>query len=337
MIQPVLSVRNLTTEFDVGSGFLRAVDSVSFDLYPGEVLGVVGESGSGKSATVLSSLRLIPEPPAHIRAGEVIFEDRDLLKLSRKQLKQVRGKHIGVVFQDPMTSLNPVLTVGQQIVEALEAHDPELKRGAARVRAESLLAEVGVPDPKTRLGQYPHEFSGGMRQRAMIAIAMANNPAVLIADEPTTALDVTIQAQVLRVLEKARSESGAATILITHDLGLIAEMADRVVVMYASRVVETGTVHEVFNSPRHPYTVGLLGSLPKIDGPIHRLASIDGSPPDPVRLPSGCPFQPRCRLAGGREVCTNVRPDLDGVTDTQRAACHFTDEVPGFARKEGVV
>ena len=315
---PVLSIRNLTTEFAVGSGVLRAVDAVSFDLHQGEVLGVVGESGSGKSATVLSALRLIPEPPARIRSGEVIFQGKDLLSLSKSELRRVRGKGIGMVFQDPMTSLNPVLTIGQQIVEVLEAHDPNLKREQARSKAVELLDSVGVPDPARRIRQYPHEFSGGMRQRAMIAIAIANTPAVLIADEPTTALDVTIQAQVLRVLEESRRETGAATILITHDLGLIAEMADRVVVMYAGRVVETGTAHEIFNSPRHPYTVGLLGSLPAIDGP------------------PGCPFLPRCGLADGREVCREQRPPLAPASDSQLSACHFMDEVPGYAMARGV-
>ncbi len=334
---PLLSVQNLTTEFTVESGVLRAVDSVSFDLHAGEVLGVVGESGSGKSATVLSALRLIPQPPAVIRGGEVWFNGRDLLQLSERELKRVRGRDISMIFQDPMTSLNPVLTIGQQIAEVLEAHDRDLSGREVVERSVELLDSVGVPDARNRLKQYPHEFSGGMRQRAMIAIAMANTPSVLIADEPTTALDVTIQAQVLSVLEKSRTESGAATILITHDLGLIAEMADRVVVMYAGRVVESGPTDEIFNSPKHPYTVGLLGSLPKLEGEIQRLVSIDGSPPDLIALGPGCPFYVRCELAGTRSLCSSERPSLEVASSNHLSACHFHDEVESFAQRAGVL
>ncbi len=336
-LTPLLSVQSLTTEFAVEGGVLRAVDSVSFDLQAGELLGVVGESGSGKSVTVLSALRLIPQPPARIRSGEVWFGGQDLLKLSERELKKIRGRDIGMIFQDPMTSLNPVLSIGQQIAEVLEAHNPELSRSDVTERSVELLASVGVPDAKSRLKQYPHEFSGGMRQRAMIAIAMANTPSVLIADEPTTALDVTIQAQVLDVLERSRSQSGAATILITHDLGLIAEMADRVVVMYAGRVVESGPTDEIFNSPQHPYTVGLLGSLPKLEGEIQRLVSIDGTPPDLVALGAGCPFAERCAMADSRSICNDERPALELVADSHASACHFSNEVQGFARKEGVL
>ena len=331
-----MSIRGLTTEFVTAAGTLRAADDVSYDVHPGEVLGVVGESGSGKSVTVLSALGLIPQPPARITAGEVIVDGRDLLTLPKKELRKVRGGSIGMIFQDPMASLNPVLTVGQQIIETIAAHNPSTSRKASRARAADLLALVGVPDPKDRLRQYPHEFSGGMRQRAMIAIAIANGPSVIVADEPTTALDVTIQAQVLDVLETSRKETGAATILITHDLGLLAQMADRVVVMYAGRVVETGTVDEIFNAPRHPYTVGLLGSLPTIDGDITRLSSIQGSPPNLSQLPSGCAFHPRCALGHDRPACRTDRPALMSMEGDHRSACHYVDEVAGFASTVGV-
>ena len=331
-----MSIRGLTTEFVTPTGTLRAADDVSYDVHPGEVLGVVGESGSGKSVTVLSALGLIPQPPARITSGEVIVDGRDLLTLSKKELRKVRGGSIGMIFQDPMASLNPVLTIGQQIIETIAAHNPSISRKVSRARAADLLALVGVPDPVDRLRQYPHEFSGGMRQRAMIAIAIANGPSVIVADEPTTALDVTIQAQVLDVLETSRRETGAATILITHDLGLLAQMADRVVVMYAGRVVEMGTVDAIFNAPRHPYTVGLLGSLPTIDGDITRLSSIQGSPPNLSQLPSGCAFHPRCALGRDRPTCRSDRPALRSTVEDHRSACHYVDDVADFASAAGV-
>jgi len=328
MTEPILSLRGLVTEFRTADGVVHAVDHVSYDIYPGETLGVVGESGSGKSVTVMSILGLIPSPPGRIAGGEVLFKGRDLLKLSRKELQRVRGREIAMVFQDPMTSMNPVFTVGDQISEALLVHDPHMGDDKARARTVELLTLVGVPNPDSRFDQYPHEYSGGMRQRAMIAMAIANQPALLIADEPTTALDVTIQAQVLDVLEKAQRETNAATILITHDLGLIAEMADRVVVMYGGRVVEVGDVNTIFHAPRHPYTLGLMASLPRLDADLKRLEPIPGSPPSLINLPSGCAFHPRCRLTKGREVCRTDIPPLREVDGTgHRAACHFSEEM----------
>jgi oligopeptide/dipeptide ABC transporter ATP-binding protein len=330
---PVLSVRDLVTEFTTSDGVVNAVNHVSYDVHPGETLGVVGESGSGKSVTVMSILGLIPQPPGRIASGEIMFDGRDLLKLSESEMRQVRGRQIGMIFQDPMTSLNPVHRVGYQIAEAMIVHR-KLDDDTAREETVELLERVGVPNAPDRFDQYPHEWSGGMRQRAMVAMAIANKPKLLIADEPTTALDVTIQAQVLDVLDEAKRESGAATILITHDLGLIAETADRVVVMYGGKVVETGDVFTIFSRPRHPYTLGLLSSLPRLDQDMTRLEPIVGQPPSLINLPSGCSFHPRCRLSHGRERCrTEVPALLDAGAPGQRSACHFADEVQSELRK----
>jgi oligopeptide transport system ATP-binding protein len=328
MSSPVLSIRGLTTEFVTPAGVVKAVNDVSWDLYPGETLGVVGESGSGKSVTAMSILGLIQSPPGRIVAGEIVFDGRDLLGMSPKELRRLRGSEIGMIFQDPMTSLNPVLTVGQQISEALRLHDRTMSRAEARSRAVELLTMVGVPNPEGRYDQYPHEHSGGMRQRAMIAMAIANDPKVLIADEPTTALDVTIQAQVLDVLRTAQERTNAATILITHDLGLIAEHADRVVVMYGGKVVEVADALSIFSAPRHPYTLGLMSSLPRLDVDLQRLDPIPGSPPNLIDLPTGCSFHPRCRVSKGREVCRTAVPPLYDVGGGQCSACHFSEEVP---------
>ena len=252
MPEPLLSIRDLVVEFSTEDGVVQAVDGISYDLYPGETLGIVGESGSGKSVSTMSLLGLIPQPPGKVVRGEALFKGIDLLKISKKELRHIRGNEIALIFQDPMTSLNPVLKIGAQIDEAIRTHHPDEKDDRIKERSIELLRTVGVPNPDRRYEQYPHEFSGGMRQRAMIAMSIANSPSVLIADEPTTALDVTIQAQILQVLKKAQDETHAATILITHDLGLIAELADRVVVMYAGKVVELGDVHTIFESPRHP-------------------------------------------------------------------------------------
>jgi len=332
---PVLSIRGLTTEFVTAAGVVSAVNDVSWDLYPGETLGVVGESGSGKSVTAMSILGLIQSPPGRIVAGEILLEGRDLLRMSAKELRNLRGSEIGMIFQDPMTSLNPVLPVGQQIAEALRLHDRRMGRDVARTRTIELLTMVGVPNPEGRYDQYPHEHSGGMRQRAMIAMAIANDPKVLIADEPTTALDVTIQAQVLDVLRAAQERTNAATILITHDLGLIAEHADRVIVMYGGKVVEVADVFSLFSVPRHPYTLGLMSSLPRLDVDLQRLDPIPGAPPNPINLPTGCSFHPRCRVSKGREICRTEVPPLYDVGSTvtsdrggQQAACHFSEEVP---------
>ena len=331
---PLLEVRNLATTFTVESGVVHAVRDVSWEVFPGETLGIVGESGSGKSVSVNSLLRLVPIPPAEISGGPVLFEGQDLLSMSERRLRRIRGKEIAMIFQDPMTSFNPVKTVGHQIAEAVRVHDDSVSRNAARARAIELLKLVGVPSPETRYSQFPHEYSGGMRQRAMIAMAMANQPKLIIADEPTTALDVTIQAQILEVLQTVQEETDAATILITHDLGLIAEMADRVLVMYAGKVVESADVVTLFSQPGHPYTLGLLASLPRINTKLEHLLSIPGQPPSLSHPPPGCGFHPRCELSAGRERCRAEQPPLVQVgAQGHLAACHFSSEMEQAAEE----
>ena len=325
MADHLLEVKNLRVSFRTEDGVVRAVDGISFTLDPGEVLGIVGESGSGKSVTMMSVMRLITDPNAMFE-GEVIYKGRDVMKLSRDEMRSVRGSEIAMIFQDPMTSLNPVYRVGWQIAEQIRAHD-RISKQAARARAAELLAAVGIPQAKDRVDSYPHEFSGGMRQRAMIAMALALEPEVLIADEPTTALDVTIQAQILDLLAQLNRERNLATILITHDLGVVAEVADRVLVMYAGKVVEEGTLDEIFYDPQHPYTWGLLGSLTRIDRPRpHRLPQIAGSPPSLLDLPEGCPFRPRCPHEFSK--CTEY-PDLEArlhESPDHRDRCWLTPE-----------
>jgi oligopeptide/dipeptide ABC transporter ATP-binding protein len=316
----LLDVVDLTVEFPTDDGIVQAVRGVSFQLREREVLGIVGESGSGKSVSSLAVLGLLPKT-AQISGSVRLYGD-ELLGLTEQRYAQIRGRKISMIFQDPLTSLNPVYTIGYQIAEAVLAHNDVTKR-AATDRAVELLGIVGIPFPEQRVHNYPHEMSGGMRQRVVIAIAMANNPDVIFADEPTTALDVTVQAQVLEALEAARAETGAALVLITHDLGVIAGHADRVCVMYAGKLVEKGTAEEVFYAPRMPYTLGLLGSLPRVDkGMRHRLTPIVGSPPSLLNLPPGCPFMPRCPLA--EPVCAEEEPTLL-LTDHSGhlAACHF--------------
>ncbi len=292
--EAILSVEDLRVGFTTEAGQLQAVDGVSFELAPGEVLAIVGESGSGKSVTAQTILGLTRSPNSTIE-GSVRLRENELIDADEAALRKVRGERIGMIFQDPMTSLNPVYRVGAQIVEAIRAHDSEIDKGAARERAVELLDSVGIPDAARRVDDYPHEFSGGMRQRAMIAMGLALDPEVLIADEPTTALDVTIQAQILRLLEDLNRSRNLATILITHDLGVVAEVADRVMVMYAGRVVEEGTLDEIFYDPQHPYTWGLLGSLSRLDRPRpKRLPQISGAPPSLLSPPQGCAFRPRC-------------------------------------------
>jgi peptide/nickel transport system ATP-binding protein len=304
----LLSVRDLEVAFATEDGLLRAVDGVSFELGAGEVLAIVGESGSGKSVTAQTLMGLTRSTNSQI-AGSVQLRGEELLDASEADLRKVRGKEIAMVFQDPMTSLNPVYRVGAQIVEAIRAHEGRVGEDEAREQTIELLGSVGIPDPARRVDDYPHEFSGGMRQRAMIAMALALEPSVLVADEPTTALDVTIQAQILHLLEDLNRERDLATILITHDLGVVAEVADRVLVMYAGRVVEAGTLDEIFYDPQHPYTWGLLGSLTRLDRPRpHRLPQIRGAPPSLLSPPQGCAFRPRCPHAFGR--CVEV-PGLD--------------------------
>ncbi len=332
MPDPVLSIRDLVVEFKTEDGIVHAVDGVSYDLFPGETLGIVGESGSGKSVSTLALLGLIPQPPGRIVSGTADFKGRDLLKLKKKELRRVRGNEVAMVFQDPMTSLNPVLTVGNQLGESIRTHFPDEKKEVVKERVIDLLKLVGVPNAETRYAQYPHEFSGGMRQRAMIAMSITNSPALLIADEPTTALDVTIQAQVLEVLRRVQAETHAATILITHDLGIVAEMCDRVLVMYAGHIVESGDVETIFRAPRHPYTIGLMDSLPKVTEDEEWLRPITGSPPSLIDLPPGCPFHPRCFLA--RERCRQENPPLAPVEGSaHQSACHFSDELIGHKSK----
>jgi peptide/nickel transport system ATP-binding protein len=325
---PALDVTGLEVDFPTKEGVVHAVRGVDFAVAPGEVLGIVGESGSGKSATALATMGLLPRG-AGVR-GSVRLAGEELLGRKEQELAKVRGRGIAMIFQDPMTALNPVYTVGWQVTEAILAHQ-DLSKGAARARAVELLAQVGIPDPARRAESYPHEFSGGMRQRAVIAIAMANDPDVIVADEPTTALDVTVQAQVLDSLRAALDETGAALVLITHDLGVVAGLADRVLVMYAGRAVETGTVEDVFYQPSMPYTVGLFASLPRLDGRSDRLRQIPGAPPSMTGEKTGCPFVPRCPLA--EEACRRREPDLSGVASfdselgTHRAACHLALEV----------
>jgi len=326
MPDPILAIDDLTVEFKTEDGIVKAVTDVSYELFPGEVLGIVGESGSGKSVSMLTVLGLIPQPPGRIVKGEARFKGQNLLTMDSDQLRRIRGGDVAMIFQDPMTSLNPVLTVGRQIAEAIRAHNPGVGEDEAERRVVDLLSLVGVPNPEQRYRQYPHEFSGGMRQRGMIAMAIANSPSVLVADEPTTALDVTIQAQIMEVIKAAQRETHAAVVLITHDLGLIAELADRVVVMYAGRVVELCDVYTLFHDPKHPYTVGLMNSLARLDSDQARLEPIPGQPPSMISPPPGCPFHPRCVVSQGRAVCRTDVPALRDFGD-HVAACHFAEEV----------
>ncbi|MCS6844870.1 MAG: ABC transporter ATP-binding protein [Caldilineales bacterium] len=315
----LLEVKDLRTQFFTQDGVVHAVNGISYTVDEGETLGIVGESGCGKSVGVMSLIRLIPSPPGKVVGGEVWFEGRDLLKLSDEEIRQVRGNRIAMIFQDPMTSLNPVLTIGRQITEALELHLGMTKQ-QARERAIELLKLVGIPGAEHRINDYPHQFSGGMRQRVMIAMGLSCNPQLLIADEPTTALDVTIQAQIVDLVKKLKREIGMAMIWITHDLGVVAGLADRVIVMYAGFIVEEAPVKELYANPRHPYTIGLLGSLPRLDEERpERLRSIEGLPPDLIDLPPGCPFYARC--AYRIERCKAENPPLETVGRGHKVAC----------------
>jgi oligopeptide transport system ATP-binding protein len=322
MPAPLLQVRNLTTRFNTERRQLTAVDQVSFDIGAGETVAIVGESGSGKSVTALSIMRLIPSPPGRIESGEVIFDGRDLRTLDDPAMRAIRGNQIAMIFQEPMSSLNPALTVGLQVAEPINLH-----RGAPWAKAlnaaTELLGRVRIPDAASRLASYPHQYSGGMRQRVMIAMALACQPRLIIADEPTTALDVTVQAQILDLLKELTRETGSSLLLITHDLGVVARYADRVIVMYGGRVVETAPARELYKSPRHPYTIGLMASVPRLDGTAGRpLVPIDGQPPDLAHLPPGCAFSPRCSVAG--EHCRIDRPHLVHVGANHLKAC-FND------------
>jgi oligopeptide transport system ATP-binding protein len=317
----ILDVSGLSVRFASQGQTIHAVEDVSFSLDAGETLGIVGESGSGKSVTALSLMRLVPTPPGHIASGRVLFEGRDLLTMGDEDIRRIRGREIAMIFQDPMTSLNPVLTIGRQLTEVLETHlglDPR----AARSKAIDLLKLVGIPEAEHRLSEYPHRFSGGMRQRVMIAMAVACKPKLLIADEPTTALDVTIQAQILEILANLQRELGMAMILITHDLGVVAGLADRLAVMYGGRIVEEGPTGPLFADPRMPYTIGLLGSIPRLDRPNdRRLTPIPGRPPESAGDAAGCRFAPRCEHAA--PVCRQLPPPVNRVAPGRFARCHF--------------
>ena len=335
MGENLLEVQDLKLYFKVKAGRVRAVDGVSFAVRPGEKVGVVGESGCGKSVTALSIMRLIPQPPGEYAGGSVLFEDQDLIDMPEREMRTIRGGKIGMIFQDPMTCLNPTMTVGNQIAEGLRIH-LKVSKDEGRRRATALLEQVGIPAAAERIDSYPHQFSGGMRQRVMIAIALACNPKLLIADEPTTALDVTVQAQILELINGVCSDFGTAVILITHDLGVVAGMTDRVVVMYAGKVVEEAPTDELFANPRHPYTLGLLASVPRLDEERHAtLRTIEGAPPDLLKPPPGCPFMPRCAFARG--ICRTM-PPLDPVAghSAHRKACwvDVTDpEVQAYAER----
>ncbi len=320
----LLEVRNLRTYFETEDGTVKAVDDISFEITRGETLGIVGESGSGKSVTNLSIIRLIPNPPGRIVGGEVIFDGQDLLLLSENEIRKIRGRRIAMIFQDPMTSLNPFLKISRQLMEMTRLHLGHSKKQAYE-HAVKMLETVGMPDARSRADSYPHEFSGGMRQRVMIAMALSCEPELLIADEPSTALDVTIQAQILELIKKLKRETGTSVILITHDLGVVAGMTDHVIVMYAGKVFEQGPTRELFASPGNPYTRGLLRSVPDPTAEQGDLYQIPGLPPDVARLPPGCPFAPRCDRV--EEICRNEFPPFVQLTTDRHSLCHFAKEV----------
>lgn len=330
MAEKILSVKDLEVSFFTYSGEVQAVRGISFDVMRGEAIAIVGESGSGKSVTSQSVMRLNPAPPAAYKNGEIHFDGKDLIKLTDKQMENIRGSKIGMIFQDPMTSLNPTMTIGKQIAEGLIKHQG-LSHSESRQRAVEMLKLVGIPNPDVRIKQYPHEFSGGMRQRAMIAIALASKPGLLIADEPTTALDVTIQAQILELMKDLQAKLDTSIILITHDLGVVANMAQRVIVMYAGEIVEIGSKDDIFYNPQHPYTWALLKSVPRIDSKGMRLLTIDGTPPDMIDPPSGCAFYPRCKFA--MDICTKVNPETTVISGEHKTKCWLQHE---YASKEGL-
>lgn len=326
----LLSIRNLTVSFKTDSGEIRAVNDVCFDIGKAKTVALVGESGCGKSVTALSILRLIPDPPGKIIRGRVWFNRQDLLNAKENRMRQVRGNDIAMIFQEPMTSLNPVYTVGRQIVEAIQLHQP-MKDADAWRRAADMLQLVGIADPVRRAREYPHQMSGGMRQRVMIAMALSCNPSLLIADEPTTALDVTIQAQILELIRRLQYETQMSVLLITHDLGVVAENADKVVVMYASRVAESAPVEAIFEEPLHPYTQGLLRSLPRLGVRRQRLDVIGGTVPDPLHFPTGCKFHPRCPLGANDRRCQTMEPELRPVRPDRNVACWHA---PGYETED---
>lgn len=322
-MKPILEVKDLSVSFDVYGGEVQAIRGVNFTVNEGEAVAIVGESGSGKSVTAQTVMRLIATPPGRIKKGSIMFNGKDILSLSEREMQKVRGNEIGMIFQDPMTSLNPTMTIGDQIMEGLIKHQ-RLSRSAAKERAVELLRMVGIPNPDVRLKQYPHNFSGGMRQRVMIAIALACKPSLLIADEPTTALDVTIQAQIMELMKDLQKQTKTSIILITHDLGVVADVCDRVIVMYAGQVVETGTIQEIFRNPQHPYTKGLLKSLPRLNqSKSEPLIPIHGTPPDLIKPPQGCGFCSRCDDA--MRICVTNEPGVTTISETQMVRCWLQD------------
>lgn len=321
---PILRVSNLQVDFETPHGTVRAIDGASFDLRSGETLAILGESGSGKSVSASAVMGLLPSPPGRISSGEVLFHGRDLVRMNARDMRKVQGDNIAMVFQDAITSLNPGLTVGYQIAEPLRVKHG-LSRRAARKRAVELMERVQIASAAQRLDDYPHQFSGGMSQRVMIAMALALDPEILIADEPTTALDVTVQAQIMDLLQTLQSESGMAIILITHDIGVAAEMADRIAVMYAGRIVEFGPMGDILYSPSHPYTIGLMDSVPTLEQKFQRLRQIDGAPPVMAAIPKGCAFHPRCAMA--TDLCRSDRPEVVHLSAQHGSACHFAAEV----------
>jgi oligopeptide transport system ATP-binding protein len=320
----LLEVRDLRVHFHSEDGTVKAVDGISFDLKQGETLGIVGESGSGKTVASLSLMRLVPEPPGEIVSGSIVLRDRDVLKLSAGELRGLRGRQMAMIFQDPMTALNPFMRVSKQLMEVTELHLGHTK-AQARAHAVKMLEHVGIPDAPARVDSYPHEFSGGMRQRVMIAMALSCEPELLIADEPTTALDVTIQAQILELIKRLKAETGASVLLITHDLGVVAGMTDHVIVMYAGKIFERAPTTELFVKPGNPYTLGLLRSVPDPTDEREKLYQIPGQPPDLARLPSGCPFAPRCERA--QDICSREFPPFVQLTSEHYSLCHFANEV----------
>ncbi len=323
-VTPILKINNLEICFDTDNGTAKVVDGIDLELMKGTTLGLVGESGCGKSVTCLSILRLIQSPPGRISGGKIIYKGRDLLELSENEMERIRGNEISMVFQEPMTSLNPVFTIGNQIKEAIMLHQ---KKGSAEARGLTIriLEKVGIPSPEVRINDYPHQMSGGMKQRVMIAMALSCNPEILIADEPTTALDVTIQAQILELMQSLQDEFGMSILMVTHDLGLVASMASHVAIMYASRVVEYGPVLEIFDNPRHPYTLGLFTSIPVIGRRSDSLYVIPGDVPDPLAFPEGCKFRPRCIFA--KAICRKHEPLLKEMNRAHKTACHFSRDI----------
>jgi oligopeptide/dipeptide ABC transporter ATP-binding protein len=326
----LLEIKDLKTQFFTSAGVVQAVDGITYDVAPGETVAVVGESGCGKSVSAMSILRLIPDPPGKIVGGSILFDGKDLLALSEDQMREIRGRDIGMIFQEPMTSLNPVLSIERQLTETLEEH-LDVTKAAARGRALEMLNLVGISEPERRLKQYPHHLSGGMRQRVMIAMALACNPKLIIADEPTTALDVTIQAQILELMKELTRKLGVAMIIITHNLGVVARYADRVNVMYAGRIIESGDAEQIYHNPKHPYTLALLRSVPRMDvARGQKLLPVDGQPPDLTKLDEGCAFRPRCAFA--TEQCARAKPTLDEVEAGHISACWEKDRV-GFVEE----